>query len=50
MADSDKELGALRALRKIECKHSACASSRAGVVNSVMKNLDADFCLGGVET
>ena len=54
MADSDKELGATRALRKMECKHThththtRCAinttrgCSQAGVVKSVMNHQDAD--------
>jgi len=48
MADSDKELGAIQALRKIECKHTPYSNKPeiaelAGVVESVMNNQDADF-------
>lgn len=41
MADSDKELGALRALKEIECKHTP--SLLASVVESVMNNLTCRF-------
>lgn len=47
MADSDKELSAIQALRKIECTHCMLKHTReclqAGVVKSVMNNQDADF-------
>lgn len=37
MADSDKELSAIQALRKIECKYTR-EGLQAGVVRSVMNN------------
>lgn len=48
MADSDKELHAIQALRKIEYKHTSTLKhtrdcSLAGVVESVMNNRVADF-------
>lgn len=35
MADSDKELRALQALRKIEYKHTACSSTPASACKQV---------------
>lgn len=48
MADSDKELHAMQALRRIECKHTSMLKHTkdcllAGVVESVMNNRVADF-------
>lgn len=47
MADSDKELSAIQALRKIECTHCMLKHTReclqAGVAKSVMNHQDTDF-------
>lgn len=57
MADSDKELSAIQALKEYRVRtHTHCTlkhtreCSQAGVVKSVMNHQDADFCLGDEET